>query len=406
MEDISKEKPTRFQLTMILFYTAIIIAIITIDFVLLVKFNVNSNVILHNPVSGSKYLPTFTAAGYAWDRDSILRGEDITVTIIVARHSDGKSLSFDAKHFSVHYKDKILFHLSTFSCPVTLPEPEKPEDWNITARMTTHSGYSLHTKPRRIRVASGVINREFRFFSFQHIIALVIIFIGAVVIFILFRKSRNKHLRTYTALFLSLVLIINELAYHIYWDVIDCWIPTYALMLHMCGMSILILPYALFIWKKKIQKYLAEITYFWGLGGALQALLSPDINVHGFPEYKYFSFFISHGLIIITALFIILAFNIRIGLWSYIRAFCITNATVILLFIINPLFKYVAPFEAANYWVVGYPPPDGSIVDLFVEIFGPSPWYVIGLELMGIAVFAIVCVPFIFMKKKDAAVQA
>jgi uncharacterized membrane protein YwaF len=47
------------------------------------------------------------------------------------------------------------------------------------------------------------------------------------------------------------------------------------------------------------------------------------------------------------------------------------------------------------------PPPDGSIIDFFVEIFGPSPWYIIGLEIMGLVVFALLCVPFIFIKKKN-----
>ncbi|MBN2533540.1 MAG: TIGR02206 family membrane protein [Spirochaetales bacterium] len=398
---IEKEKPTRVQLAMLIFYTVVIITIIAIDLVFLANFNVNTNIILHNPVPGSKYPPEFTAAGFAWDRDSILKGEDINVTIDVTRISDGKSLSFNAKRSPVYYKDIVLFYRSNFTCPITLEKTENMEEWNIVARMTTPAGYSMEMEQCRIRVDSKAVSHEFQFLSFQHSIALFIILISAILIVIFFRNGRNSHLQLYAAFFLSLIIIGNELAYHIYWYVLGCWTPSTGFMLHMCGLAILLIPYALFVWKKKIQKYLGEIVFFWGLGGALQALLTPDINVHGFPEYKYISFFVSHGAIIICALFIIVVYNIRIGLGAYIRAFFITNGAVVMVYIINQVLKNIAPFEIANYFVVGYPPPDGSVVDFFVAIFGPSPWYIIGLELMGLAVFALLCVPFLFIKKKE-----
>lgn len=43
---------------------------------------------------------------------------------------------------------------------------------------------------------------------------------------------------------------------------------------------------------------------------------------------------------------------------------------------------------------MGYPPPSGSVVDLFARLFGPAPRYVVGLELMGLAVFLLLRAPF------------
>lgn len=40
-----------------------------------------------------------------------------------------------------------------------------------------------------------------------------------------------------------------------------------------------------------------EIAYFWGLGGTLQAVLTPDLQ-HGFPSLVYVNFFLGHGLVI------------------------------------------------------------------------------------------------------------
>ncbi|GAB4481644.1 MAG: hypothetical protein OHK0031_03670 [Anaerolineales bacterium] len=31
-----------------------------------------------------------------------------------------------------------------------------------------------------------------------------------------------------------------------------------------------------------------ELLYFMGIGGALQALLTPDVGIYGFPHYRYF----------------------------------------------------------------------------------------------------------------------
>jgi hypothetical integral membrane protein (TIGR02206 family) len=402
MENLSirNGKPTKFQLGILIFFSIIIVTIIILDLFFLFNFQKPSNIILHNPVPGKKYPPSFTAAGYAWDRESIDNGENINVTIIVTRISDGKIFSFPADRSAVYNEEIPLFELSSFSCPVHLDDVNNAEKWNVSARMVTSAGDLLETTPRRITIDPGVASREFRFFSLQHILALLFICFCVVIIIILFGNNRNKDLLGYAALILSSIILINELAYHIYWYSIGCWLPTNGFLLHMCGVSIVLIPFVLFSWNQKIRIYLGEVVFFWGLGGALQAVLTPDINVHGFPEYKYFSFFISHGFLIITAIFIIIAFNIRIGLWSYIRNFFITNTAVVIFFLANPLFRNIAPFEIANYFVVGYPPPDGSIIDVLVEIFGPSPWYLIGLELVGLAYFGLICIPFLFMKKK------
>ena len=36
-----------------------------------------------------------------------------------------------------------------------------------------------------------------------------------------------------------------------------------------------------------------EVAYFWGLGGTLQAVLTPDLR-YGFPDWRFISFFTSH----------------------------------------------------------------------------------------------------------------
>lgn len=52
------------------------------------------------------------------------------------------------------------------------------------------------------------------------------------------------------------------------------------------------------------------------------------------------------------------------------------------------------PYELGNYFIMGYPPPTGSIIDVFASIFGPAPRYLVGLEIMGAGVLAVITLPY------------
>jgi hypothetical integral membrane protein (TIGR02206 family) len=193
---------------------------------------------------------------------------------------------------------------------------------------------------------------------------------------------------------MSVVLWVNELAYQLYWFLVGGWSAATALMLQMCGLSILLLPVMLFSENPRIRQFLFDLLYFWGIGGALQALIAPDIGSSGFPAYRYFSFFISHGLIIASTVVMAMAGGLRITILSFLRALVVTNLLLVPVYGIDQLLRLIPPYDPGNYFVLGYPPPTGSIVDLFAEIFGPSPRYVVGLELMGLAVFGLLYLPW------------
>ena len=43
-----------------------------------------------------------------------------------------------------------------------------------------------------------------------------------------------------------------------------------------------------------------ELTYFWGLAGTLQAIVTPDLSA-GFPQLEFFMFVVGHLGIVIAA---------------------------------------------------------------------------------------------------------
>jgi uncharacterized membrane protein YwaF len=106
------------------------------------------------------------------------------------------------------------------------------------------------------------------------------------------------------------------------------------------------------------------------------------------------SFFLSHGLIVASTVVMAMAGGLRITVRSFLRALVVTNILLIPVYGIDQLLRLIPPYDPGNYFVLGYPPPTGSVVDLFAEIFGPSPRYVVGLELMGLAVFGLLYLPW------------
>jgi hypothetical integral membrane protein (TIGR02206 family) len=187
---------------------------------------------------------------------------------------------------------------------------------------------------------------------------------------------------------------LNELAYQSYWMAVGGWSHSVSLMIQMCGLSILLIPVCLFLADSPRRVYLGDVLYFWGIGGALQAILTPDIGASGFPSYRYFSFFMSHGLIIVAVAALVASGAIRISLRSLARCALVSNIVIVPIYLIDRLLALIPPYAPGNYFAIGYPPPTGSPIDLLVQIFGPSPRYIIGLEILAILIFLILWLPW------------
>jgi len=200
---------------------------------------------------------------------------------------------------------------------------------------------------------------------------------------------------------LSVALLGNELTYQFYWFLAGGWSPTTAIMLQMCGLSILLLPGYFAMEEGRAKTFSGELLYFWGYGGAVQALLSPDLGASGFPSYRFFSFFISHGLILVSVTAAVAAGSIRISLRSLGKTLVATNIALIPIYFVNLALARLPPYVPGNYFVIAYPPPTGSPVDLFARVLGPSPRYIAGLELMGIAVFLLLWLPWPLVRRQS-----
>ncbi len=233
-------------------------------------------------------------------------------------------------------------------------------------------------------------DNPFSFFSQNHINALLFLFGVYIIIFLFRKKLKNPKIDIKMRYIIASALIFQELSLSIWRLYNGDWHPGTSLPLHLCGASIVLS--AIMLINKNYTLF--EINYFWGLGGAIQALLTPDIGMYGFPHYRFFQFFTSHGLIIVAVLYMVFVHQYAPEHRSIWKVFKITLVYTGVIAILNIIYN-------GNYLFICWKPENGSIIDAM----GPWPWYIIPLALVAIISFYIWYAPFavraLLQKKKN-----
>ena len=221
-------------------------------------------------------------------------------------------------------------------------------------------------------------------FGLEHNLYLIGTFVIWLIVLFAGREIFNSNQRRIFVLLLILITISQELIDDILrWNV-GIWDIAEDLPLHMCGISFFTSTYALY---KKNQTAF-ELSYFWGLAGAFQAIITPDPS-RFVMDVSLFWNFLSHGLIILNVLWLIIIDNMRCRLGSYINIIIITNGSLFIISIVNTIL-------GGNYWFICEKPGGESPF-----IIGDWPLYLIGFEIAGIVLFGLLYIPMIILRKKD-----
>jgi hypothetical integral membrane protein (TIGR02206 family) len=217
----------------------------------------------------------------------------------------------------------------------------------------------------------------FTYFGTTHLVAL-----GALLLLNLFLlRFRNASDGTKGVIrwLLALLLIGNEISWH-YWNFVSGkWTVQTMLPLHLC--SLLVWLGAFVLITKNYRVY--EFMYFMGIAGALQALATPGIGIYDFPHFVFFQYFLSHGLIITSAIYMTVVERFRPTVKSLLRVAIWMNVYVVLIFFVNILL-------GSNYLMINEKPPTPSLLDLLPD----WPLYILYMELIGIISILLLYVPF------------
>ena len=226
--------------------------------------------------------------------------------------------------------------------------------------------------------AANYQGSPFELFGTAHFGAL-----GALVflnLFLLLFRNAGDGTKSAIRWMLALILLVNEIAWH-YWNfVVGRWTIQTMLPLHLC--SVLVWTGALMLITKNYRIY--EFMYFMGIAGAVQALATPDLGIYGFPHFRFFQTFISHGLIITSAIYMTVVEGFRPTWKSMLRVAIWMNIYVVIVYFINIAID-------SNYLMINYKPDTPSLLDLLPE----WPIYILYMELIGVISILLLYLPFV-----------
>jgi len=197
-------------------------------------------------------------------------------------------------------------------------------------------------------------------------------------------KRSDDATRDRIRLILAIILWGNEIAWHAWKVFHGQWTVQSMLPLHICSLMVWVSGVMLVTRSYRIY----EFAYFLGIGGAIQALATPDLGIYGFPHFRFWQTFISHGLIIISAVYMTLVEGFRPTWKSMLRTALWMNVYMLVIYFVNDAI-------GSNYLMVNYKPNVPSLLDLLPE----WPWYILWMETIGVIIFLLLCLPFIV---KDA----
>jgi len=219
------------------------------------------------------------------------------------------------------------------------------------------------------------LENTFVSFGPSHVYAVVVVFSIIALLIVNQQRIRNSKYVDVLRYTLATLIILQEISLNVYRAVIGEWSIATSLPLHLCGLGVLSTAIILITKSEK----LFQSVFFIMLIGAVMALLTPAIDYNlGFPHYRYFQFFTSHGLIAINFTFILFIFNYQKNIRYRHVLYNFVSLMVIAVVILG-----IDLLVDGNYMYLMGKPGEGTALD----IFGAWPWYILNIFLFGLPVF-------------------
>jgi hypothetical integral membrane protein (TIGR02206 family) len=215
-------------------------------------------------------------------------------------------------------------------------------------------------------------------------VPLAILVVAAAVVCTAARRWPGAWLEIF-AKAMAVIIVVVELSWQPYLLLQGRWSPAIALPVQLCDIGGFVAAAALW-WRKPL---LVEIAYFWGLGGTLQALLTPDLRDQHFPGFPYLQFYVTHAAIVLAALFLVIGLRLRPRAGSVLRIFFLTLAFAAAVGLVDVV-------TGGNYMYLRQIPPGGSLLNFM----GPWPWYILTGVVLAFVALLVLDAPFRFARKQ------
>jgi hypothetical integral membrane protein (TIGR02206 family) len=184
---------------------------------------------------------------------------------------------------------------------------------------------------------------------------------------------------------LALVLVSDAISWTVSEIVAGTWSAATDLPLALCDVAVLVAAAACW-WQTAL---LVELTYFWGLAGTLQAVITPDLGV-GFPHLGFFQYLVGHLGIVMAAFYLVVGLRIAPRPGSVLRTFAITLAYTGFVGVVDAL-------SGANYMFLRSPPGNWTLL----RVLGPWPWYIASAAGVALVLLTTLDLPFWIARRRD-----
>jgi hypothetical integral membrane protein (TIGR02206 family) len=219
----------------------------------------------------------------------------------------------------------------------------------------------------------------FHVFGPAHLVVILLTILVPVGLGIVVRMTCSRRVDRAVAICLALLLTTNYFGYAAYLWQHQILIWRQALPFQLCDWAMVTIIVALLTgWRSWF-----EVSYFWGIAGTFQAILTPNLQV-GFPDIRFLSFFVGHCGIVAGVIYLMIARRFRPTLGSIWRTLAWSELYLLATLVVDYL-------TGVNYGFLLHKPVVASILDYLSD----ARW-LYTLELNGLAFifFAILYAPF------------
>lgn len=219
----------------------------------------------------------------------------------------------------------------------------------------------------------------FRLFGPAHLVVILLTLAVPIALGIAVRLSGSRRSDRAAAVCLSLLLVVNYLGYATYLLQHRQLVWQQALPFQLCDWAMVTVIVALLT----ARRGWSEVSYFWGIGGTFQAILTPNLPV-GFPSIRFLSFFVGHCGIVAGVIYLIVARRFRPSLGSIWRTLAWSEVYLAATLLIDHLTN-------VNYGFLLHRPEAASILDYLSH----THWlYLMELNALALVFFALLYLPF------------
>ncbi|OXL81847.1 hypothetical protein BCV73_01260 [Paenibacillus sp. SSG-1] len=235
------------------------------------------------------------------------------------------------------------------------------------------------------------MSHSFVMFSGPHLAALTVFVLACILMFLgRIRLQDSMPARQMVRYLIIACLIASEIALDI-WNITEgYWNIKSTLPLELCSITLLLSVVMLAV----RSRFLYQILFFAGIGGALQALITPSLDF-AYPHFRFFQFFAAHMLIILASLYMTWVEKLQ-PTWRSI------GWTMIFLNVLALGVGLINWMLGSNYMFLMHKPPTASILDFL----GPHPLYLLAEEGIALLIFALMQLLFFVLPAKISKASA